>query len=69
MTIEEAAAILNREKHRDFDKWFVGEWQKGKPCLWGQEDCCTFWLEEFEAVAIAREYERRAKPDTGTHTP
>jgi hypothetical protein len=57
MSLDEAVAILNREKHRAFDDWLVGERAKGELCIWGYEDCCTFWLTEFEAIAIARQYE------------
>jgi len=53
MTLEDAVRILNREKHRNIDAWLPG-------CdgMWALAIVPDYWIAEFEAVAIAREYER-----------
>ena len=51
--------VLNREKHRNYDEWHVGTGAGvriavGKDLPGGFED----QLSAFEAIAIAKEYER-----------
>lgn len=53
MTLPEAVAILNREKHRGYDGWVLGS----PFSRWARNPNC-FPLSAFESIAIAREYER-----------
>lgn len=56
MELLEAVAVLNRENHREASDWYILTF------LGEQWIRCSYWTylqTEFEAIAIAREYQRR----------
>ena len=61
MTLDEAVAILNREKHRDADDWKACTHQpSGERYTYGVpvHSSKPLDLTEFEAIAIAEKYLR-----------
>jgi hypothetical protein len=68
MDLEEAVAILNREKHRGFRGWQpgAGGYWDSNPTIYGPEDpddWQTSSITAFEAIAIAEKLERDHSQD------
>lgn len=72
MTLEQACEVLNREGHlasqRGKAEWYVQRWRPAAPMV---GTGLGHLLDEFTAIAIAREYERlaRDRPDPVLHRP
>jgi hypothetical protein len=60
MNLERALEVLNQYRHRDSSEWQIVPGLRNPLVRPHPETLSPAWLNEFEAIAIATEYLRRA---------